>query len=107
MSEGDTGMERREQRWHVGKEVPIAMVGVLIAQTAGFIWSIAGLYNRVDNLVVTVNEMKLERYTKEDARRDQELVKLVVEGQRQRDSEQDRRINNAEVMLNQFLRSGK
>jgi hypothetical protein len=93
--------------WHVGKEIPIALVGVLLAQTIAVIWWIAGLSNKVDNLVITVNELKLERYSKDDARRDQDLLKLIVEGQRQRDSEQDRRINNAEVLLNQFMRSIK
>ena len=98
-------MDRRG--WHVGKEIPIALVGVLVVQTVGVIWSIAGLYNKVDNLTVTVNELKTERYTKDDARRDQDLLKLIVEGQRQRDGEQDRRINNAEVLLGQLMRSIK
>lgn len=89
-------------RWHVGKEVPIALVGVLIVQTIGFIWSIAGLYNRVDNLVVTVTELKQERYTKEDARRDRDLVTLIADGQRQRDNEQERRIQILESFYNQW-----
>ncbi len=89
-------------RWHVGKEIPIALVMVLIGQTIGFIWSISGLYSKVDVLVVNFAEFKQERYTKEDARRDQQLVTLIVEAQRQRDNEQERRISILETLYNQI-----
>ncbi len=89
-------------RWHVGKEIPIALVMVLVGQTIGFIWSISGLYSKVDVLVVNFAEFKQERYTKEDARRDQQLVTLIVEAQRQRDNEQERRISILETLYNQL-----
>ncbi len=95
-------MDRRS--WHVGKEIPIAFLLVVFVQTGGFIWSISGLYSRVDAMVITINEMKLERYTKEDGRRDQMMAAQMYESQRQRDSEQDRRINNLEVVASQLVR---
>lgn len=99
-----SNMDRRG--WHVGKEIPIALVAVLGFQTVGFIWSIAGLYNRVDNLSAAIAEMKTERYTKEDARAARELATFVNESQRQRDIEQDRRITILESLVNQ-VRSPK
>ncbi len=103
-SEEEEIQERRrwDDRWHVGKEIPIALVGAVVVQTAGLVWSIAGLYNKVDSLVATTNEMKLERYTKEDGRRDRELMTLMNEAQRQRAIEQDRRITILESIVNQL-----
>ncbi len=103
MEDDTQTMDRRG--WHVGKEVPLALVGALLMQTGGLVWSIAGLYNRVDRLVETTNEMKQERYTKDDGRRDREMTSQISESQRQRDSEQDRRINNLEVVTNQLIRA--
>jgi hypothetical protein len=90
-------MDRRQ--WHVGKEIPLALVAVLLIQTVGVIWWIAGLSNRVENLVTVVSEMRQERYTKDDARRDRDIVNMVVDAQRQRDSEQERRISILESLL--------
>jgi hypothetical protein len=104
-SEDDTkqhGAEMDRRQWHVGKEIPLALVAALLVQTVGLVWSIAGLYNRVDNLVQTTSEMKLERYTKEDARRDRDMVNMVIEAQRQRDNEQERRISIMESLQNQW-----
>lgn len=98
--QGDDDMDRR--RWHVGKEIPLALVGALLLQTVGLVWSIAGLYNRVDNLVIITNKMENERYTKEDARRDRDIVNMVIDAQRQRDNEQERRIAIVESLLNQW-----
>lgn len=103
--EQDEDMDRR--RWHVGKEIPLALVGALLVQTIGLVWSIAGLYNRVDNLVATTTEMKSERWTKEDARRDRDIVNMLVEAQRQRDNEQERRISIMESLINQWRVQGK
>ncbi len=91
-------MDRRH--WHVGKEIPLALVFVLVGQSIGFIWSIAGLYNRVDNLAIAFSEAKAERYTKEDARAARELYTFQSESQRQRDIEQDRRITILESLVN-------
>ncbi len=99
--------QRLHDRWHVGKEIPLALVGAVVVQTAGLVWSIAGLYNKVDSLVLTTNEMKLERYTKEDGRRDRELMTLMNEAQRQRAIEQDRRITILESIVNQLQVSNR
>lgn len=104
-AEGNPDVDRRG--WHVGKEIPLALVAVLGFQTIGFIWSIAGLYNRVDNLASSLTEIKQERYTKEDARAARELSTYVNESQRQRDIEQDRRITILESLVNQMRPGSK
>lgn len=83
---------RREDRWHVGKEIPIAMIAALLIQTgAGISW-LSNLSFKIDNAIQQLSEFKADRYTKDDARRDRELVLQIVDAQRQRDAEHDRRI---------------
>jgi Tfp pilus assembly protein PilO len=82
-------MDRRESRWHVGKEIPIAVLLMLAVQTAGGIWWAASLSQKLDSVISQVAELRAERYTKEDARRDMELMKV-------RDTELERRIASME-----------
>jgi hypothetical protein len=98
----DEEVDRRIQQWHIGKEIPIALVIAFVLQTGAFLWSLSGLYSKVDSLVATTNEMRLERYTKEDGRRDRELMMEINRAQQQRDNEQDRRISNVEAFFNRW-----
>jgi len=82
--------------WHVGKEIPLALIGVVIVQTVGLvIWA-----TRLDSTVATwagvMQEWKLERYTKDDGRRDQQFIVQLLEMSRQADREHERRILNLE-----------
>ena len=92
------GSERRESidRWHIAKEVPLAVLLMLMMQTAGGIWWLAQLSAKIDNAISRIGEFAVERYTKEDARRDRELVLAIVDQLRQKDSDQDRRIQRLE-----------
>lgn len=63
-----------DKKWHVGKEVPLVMVAAFIAQTFGVGWFMSQLTSKVDNLITTVAVYSAERYTKDDARRDQTLM---------------------------------
>jgi hypothetical protein len=85
------------QFWHVGKEIPLALIAAVVVQTGGFIWSLSSLSNKVDNLVETIREIKLERYTKDDGRRDRELLMQMLEVQRQRAGEHERRLSSLEA----------
>lgn len=86
------GVDRRaHDRWHVGKEVPIAVLLTLVVQTAGGIWWLAQLSAKIDAAITTLAEFRVERYTREDARRDRELMMAVIEQQRQRDQDLERR----------------
>lgn len=80
---------RSRDRWHVGREIPIAVLVMLAVQTGGGIWWLSGVSQKLDSVIAQVAEIKQERYTKDDARRDQELMKL-------RDGDLERRIANLE-----------
>jgi len=64
--------ERRAEKWHVGKEVPIAVVVFLIGQTFGYIWFAATQTAQLGTLTALMKEFKEAQYTLSDARRDQE-----------------------------------
>lgn len=84
------GQERRQQqRWHVGKEVPLALMLTLALQTAGGVWWAASVSAKLDYAIATMDQFSRERYTREDARRDRELLM-------QRDAEHDRRLAEIE-----------
>lgn len=74
MIPADTSSDRREDRWHVGKEIPIAVLVMLAAQTGGGIWWAASVSQKLDSVIAQVAELKAERYTRNDAGRDQALV---------------------------------
>lgn len=91
------GEERREkERWHVGKEIPITFVATVFLQTIVFVWSASGLYSKVENVVEQLKTFAVERYTKDDARRDKELMLLVVDALKSRDGEIERRMLRCE-----------
>lgn len=80
------------ERWHVGREIPIALIIALLIQTGGGVWWASNMSSKLDTALSTLAEFRAERYTKEDARRDRELILQIIEGQRQRDAEHERRI---------------
>lgn len=97
MVENDDGNElqhdrRARDRWHVGREIPLAMLVMVILQTAGGIWWLAQLSAKIDSAIATISEFRAERYTREDARRDRELLITLIDGLRAKDSELERRI---------------
>lgn len=90
--EWDGADRRKEERWHVGKEIPLAVLFTLIVQTGGGIWWLAQVSSKIDHAISTIQEFKVERYTKDDGRRDRELAQ-------QRDAEHDRRLAAIEASL--------
>lgn len=95
---------RREDRWHVGKEVPLVLVIAVLAQTAGGIWWMSQLASKIDNAITTISEFRSERYTREDARRDRELLETKFQALSARDQELDRRINSNDARLDRVER---
>lgn len=88
----DGADRRKQEKWHVGKEVPIAVLFTLVVQTGGGIWWLAQVSSKIDYAIATMQEFKAERYTRDDARRDRELAA-------QRDAEHDRRLAAIEASL--------
>jgi hypothetical protein len=65
----------RNERWHIGKEIPLAVLLMLFVQTSGGIWWAANVTAKIDYAIANMEEFKRERYTREDARRDFEAMK--------------------------------
>lgn len=83
-------------RWHVGREIPIALIVALCLQTGGGIWWASSMSSKLDTALSSLAEFRAERYTKEDGRRDRELMLQVIDAQRQRDIEHERRLEALE-----------
>lgn len=99
------GVDRRApQRWHVGKEMPLTLLIAIIVQTGGGIWWLAQLSAKIDNAIATLSEFRVERYTRDDARRDREFISALIEQQRQRDSEHERRMTALEAAVDTLKR---
>lgn len=70
--------DRRNERWHVGKEIPLAIIFAITVQTMGGIWFAATYVAKIDTLNILVSEIKASQYTQEDARRDKEAHSLRI-----------------------------
>lgn len=78
-----------DQKWHVGKEIPIAMIVTVIMQTMGVIWWAATLSAKMDDLSYQVAALTADKYTKSDAGKDQKYVE-------QKMNDIERRVDNLE-----------
>jgi hypothetical protein len=81
--------DERTERWHVGKEVPLAMIAGMLLQTGGVIWWAASLSVKIDYVSAQIIELKSEKQININAQRD---VALAT----QRIDELDRRVINLE-----------
>ncbi len=99
MDREDAGPPARVERWHVGKEIPLTLVFLIIVQTVGFIFWLASLSNKVDRAIEALQEFKGERYAKEDARRDFRLVEQLNDAQNIRLEDHERRIRDLEAAV--------
>lgn len=78
-------MERREkEQWHVGKEIPLAMLFAIFLQTAGAIWWAATMTAKIDDLSYQVAALTADKYTQNDAKRDQALLYQKITSVEQR-----------------------
>lgn len=64
----------RDERWRVGKEIPLALIFALFVQTAGWIWWAASQSAKLDYIAAKVDRFEAGQYTQEDARRDKEAT---------------------------------
>jgi len=91
---------RRKESWHVGKEVPISLILVIFLQTGGGIWWASQMTAKFDFALATLAEFKVERYTKEDARRDREILQIMIEASIKRDAILEARVTALERKVN-------
>lgn len=88
----DANQAHQSEHWRIAKEIPVAMIVALMLQTgAGIAW-LSNLSFKIDSAIQQLAEFKSDRYTKDDARKDRELVLQIIDGLRQRDAEHERRI---------------
>lgn len=66
--------QRPLERWHVGKEIPLALIFALFVQTSGWIWWAATQSAKLDNLTDMMAQFRIGQYTQDDARRDKEII---------------------------------
>lgn len=65
---------RKQERWHVGKEIPLAIIFAITLQTLGGVWFAATYVAKIDTLTNLMTEFKATQYTQDDARRDREMT---------------------------------
>lgn len=61
-----------DTRWHVGREIPIALIVALFLQTGGWVWWAATQSAKLDTLTSMMSDFRASQYTVSDARRDSE-----------------------------------
>lgn len=70
--------DKPKESWHVGKEIPLAMLFAIFLQSAGFIWWIASfsatVTAKLDEVSNQVAALTLDRYSQHDAARDIALL---------------------------------
>jgi len=81
MSREDKEKEKKA-RWHIGKEIPLAILAVFVAQTASVIWWAASTSAKVDfmkesNIAAQIVQTAVDRKQDEE-RRDVETRLMVV-----------------------------
>ncbi len=81
-------------KWHVGKEIPLAMIFALMFQTAGVIWWAASLSAKIDNLTGQVAELKSDKRLQENSFKD-----IAVMEQRVTSSERRLTANEQRLLL--------
>lgn len=64
--------DRRTDRWHVGREIPLAVIFAITMQTMGGIWFAATYVAKIDTLTSLMSEFQATQYTQADAIRDKE-----------------------------------
>lgn len=68
------GDRRSDDKWHVGKEIPLALMLMMAMQTLGAIWWMASfsatVTTKLDDLSYQVAALTADKYTKSDAQKD-------------------------------------
>lgn len=72
------------EHWHIGKEIPIALVAGIFVQTMTAVWWAAGVSNDLKVVRAELREQRAERYTQRDAIKDMELAKQRIDDMERR-----------------------
>ena len=96
--------DARASFWHIDKTVPLALIVVLLLQTAGGVWWASSVTSEMKTMTESFKEFKAERYTKEDGRRDREFLQLTAQMAVNRDAELSRRLDAVEQEVRNHTR---
>jgi len=66
--------KRETDKWHVGKEIPVAVILAFFLQTVGAVWWAATLTAKIEELSYQVAALTVDKYTKGDADRDKAFM---------------------------------
>lgn len=75
---------RDNRKWHIGKEIPIATIVVLVIQTAGVIWWAASTSAKVDfmresNLTAQIVQTAVDRKQDEESQRSESRIMVQLD----------------------------
>ena len=70
--------EIRGEKWHVGKEIPIAVIFAFLLQSVAAVWWAATLTAKIEELSYQVAALTADKYTKQDAERDKALMHQLM-----------------------------
>lgn len=76
--------KQKNKKWHVGKEIPLALVGTIFLQTVGVVWGAATLNARVENnekaaATATIVQATVDRRQDEEARRSEDRILIALD----------------------------
>ncbi len=91
--QNEKNQKNNNGKWHVGKEIPIALLFAIFIQTAGGIWWAATLTAKIDSLNNQIISLQDEKYTKLDASKDFTTINVKI-------ADLDRRISILENQQN-------
>lgn len=93
-------------RWHIARDIPLAVLVTLVIQTGAGVWFLSQMSARVDSAIETIRELRNERYTREDARRDRELFMTMFQSLQLRDAELSARLEKMDAKHERDSSSG-
>ena len=97
-----------KERWHVGKEIPLTLIFAILVQTLLLTSWLSGQLSDIRNNVTfmreRVDELRVERYTRTDAARDQELMQAREQANARAIEDHERRLREIEARLRNGLR---
>lgn len=71
--------QEKKEGWHLGKEIPITLIFLILVQSAGGFWWAATLTNKVDNLTSQIADLKAGSYSKVEANKDLSLINYKID----------------------------
>jgi hypothetical protein len=96
---------RSGDKWHVAREIPVAVVVTLIVQTMAGVVFFTNLSAKVDSALDTLREFKAERYTRLDADRDRALLLEIINSMRNQHSDIYKRLETVESKIDDHKKS--